>query len=293
MANRERAGWSSPIRRAPAPDPPVLVPRRSRPHERLAMAPYSASSQPSPIMLGLLVWALGIPGVLAVTVRFLPPLLAGSPRPLPLPIPLVLLASLVQGAALAGLAAWAGAALGPRVGVGAPLLQALLAHAPVGRLLGRALTVGAIGAVLGAALLIAAQRGMPAPLASIPTQLTPPPVVRVLYGGITEEVLMRWGVMTLLLWLFWRVGAAPGTPGAGSAWGAIVVSALIFGAAHLPAIAALAGRLTPTVAGYVVATNAAFGVLAGYLYWRTGLESAILAHVGAHLLSLGVEALRS
>jgi membrane protease YdiL (CAAX protease family) len=257
------------------------------------MTPNFSSPEPSPITLGLLVWALGIPGVLAVIGRFLPALLSSSSRPLPLPLPVVLLASLVQGAAFTGLAAWAGAVLGPRVGLGAPVLQALLARAPVGRLLSRSLAVGAIGAMVGGVFLVAALRGMPTALGSIPKQLTPPPVVRVLYGGITEEVLMRWGVMTLLLWLVWRLGAHEGAPHGGEVWSAIVVSALLFGAAHLPAIAALTGRLTPAVAGYVVATNAAFGVLAGYLYWRTGLESAIVAHAGAHILSLGIELLRS
>jgi hypothetical protein len=28
---------------------------------------------------------------------------------------------------------------------------------------------------------------------------------RLLFGGITEELLLRWGVMTLLVWLWWRL----------------------------------------------------------------------------------------
>lgn len=34
---------------------------------------------------------------------------------------------------------------------------------------------------------------------------------------------------------------------------------------------------------YVVLGNAAFGLVAGWLYWRYGLEAAVLAHAGAHV----------
>src|SRR5678809_1083871 len=32
-----------------------------------------------------------------------------------------------------------------------------------------------------------------------------PFLTRLLYGGITEELLLRWGVMTLLVWASWRI----------------------------------------------------------------------------------------
>jgi membrane protease YdiL (CAAX protease family) len=35
---------------------------------------------------------------------------------------------------------------------------------------------------------------------------------------------------------------------------------------------------------YVLAGNTVFGIVAGYLYWRWGLETAILAHAGAHVV---------
>jgi membrane protease YdiL (CAAX protease family) len=30
--------------------------------------------------------------------------------------------------------------------------------------------------------------------------------------------------------------------------------------------------------------NSIFGIVAGFLYWRRGLEAAILAHMSAHLV---------
>jgi hypothetical protein len=39
------------------------------------------------------------------------------------------------------------------------------------------------------------------------------------------------------------------------------------------------------VVAYVTIGNALFGVVAGYLFWRYGLEAAIAAHVSAHVLT--------
>jgi membrane protease YdiL (CAAX protease family) len=113
-----------------------------------------------------------------------------------------------------------------------------------------------------------------------------PIVARVLYGGITEELLLRWGLMTALAWLAWRfLQQRHGPLRAGFAWLAIAVSALVFAAGHLPAAAFLLGAMNVSVVAFVIGVNAAFGVLFGYLFWRHGLESAMIAHALAHAVS--------
>ena len=37
---------------------------------------------------------------------------------------------------------------------------------------------------------------------------------------------------------------------------------------------------------YVIVANSVFGLIAGYLYWKRGLESAMLAHMLAHVVML-------
>ena len=76
-----------------------------------------------------------------------------------------------------------------------------------------------------------------------------------------------------------------GVPRTVYVWLAIVASALLFGAGHLPAAAALVGRLSVDVVVFVVGVNTAFGVLFGYLFWRHGLETAMIAHGTAHTVS--------
>jgi membrane protease YdiL (CAAX protease family) len=72
---------------------------------------------------------------------------------------------------------------------------------------------------------------------------------------------------------------------AGFVWFAIAVSAFIFGAGHLPAAAALLGALDANVVAFVIGANTVFGLLFGYLFWRYGLESAMIAHALAHVVS--------
>jgi hypothetical protein len=107
--------------------------------------------------------------------------------------------------------------------------------------------------------------------------------VRVLYGGVTEEILLRWCVMTLLLFVASRRARRGGAPGGGAVAFAIGGSALLFGAGHLPTVVAYGAALDAGVVAYVVGANALFGSIAGFLFWRRGLEAAMLAHALAHV----------
>jgi hypothetical protein len=112
-----------------------------------------------------------------------------------------------------------------------------------------------------------------------------PNITRFLYGGITEEILLRWGLMTLLVWALWRLfQKAEGRPRPVFFVLAIVLSAVVFGIGHLPIAFMLAGGLTAPLVIYVVTSNSIFGIVAGFLYWRLGLEAAIIAHMAAHVV---------
>ena len=105
-----------------------------------------------------------------------------------------------------------------------------------------------------------------------------------LYGGITEELLMRWGLLTALVWFGWRVvQRSSGAPRPWIVWGAIVATALLFGAGHLPAAAAVMS-LTPVLVLRIVMLNALAGTVFGYLYWKYSLEAAMIAHATGHVI---------
>ena len=103
------------------------------------------------------------------------------------------------------------------------------------------------------------------------------------YGGITEEIMLRWGVMSLLVWLMLRAtGRRTDRSRSPRVLGAIVVAALVFGASHLGAVRALL-PLTPALVIRTILLNAIGGVVFGWWFWRRHLEAAMLAHAGAHV----------
>lgn len=245
----------------------------------------NASPKMPRLRLGLLLWIAGMLGVVVVTVTMLPQLLGEVALPAPLWV--ISLASLLQSSVLLALAVWAGVALAPKVGFRAPAFEAAVTAGSIASALRPQLLPGLVAGVLGGmALFAVGGYASPAALAEVQQRFALPILARVLYGGITEEVLLRWGLMTVLVWLAWRfLQGRTGTPRAAYVWLAIVVSALLFGAGHLPAAAMLVGELTAELVLFVVGLNAAFGVLFGYLFWRYGLEAAILAHATAHVVS--------
>jgi len=236
------------------------------------------------LRLSLLLWLTGMLGVVVITVTALPQLLREVTLPAPLWV--LSLASLAQSAVLVGLAVWAGVALAPEVGLRAPAFEAAASSRPLAPALGPQVLPGLVAGVLGGILLFAVNHYAPAILAQIQARFILPLPARILYGGITEELLLRWGLMTTLLWLAWRLlQRRRDVPRLVHIWLAIILSAMVFGAGHLPAAAALVGQLSGDIVVFVVGVNTAFGVLFGYLFWRYGLEAAMIAHGTAHVVN--------
>jgi len=245
----------------------------------------AAVTMPIPkLRLGILLWSAGTLGAVTVTIGLLSQLSANMP--LPGPLWLIMTASFAQGALLVALAVWGGVVLASPVGLHAPAFEAAALRQPIMSAFKPQILPGVIAGVPGGLLLFASLRLSPAPIAALQGQFTPPLYARVLYGGITEEVLLRWGLMTVFTWLMWRfVQRKSGAVNAGLVWVAIAASAILFAAGHLPLAHFLIGSLNGLVVLFVIGLNAAFGLLFGWLYWRRGLESAMVAHAVTHLVN--------
>jgi hypothetical protein len=192
-------------------------------------------------------------------------------------------AAAIQSTVLLGVAVWGGTAAASRVQLHSPLLEALLHRDPIPSNLSTLVAAGAIGGLVGAALLLSLPSFTPQPLLAAQERTAFPLIVRLLYGGVTEEILIRWGLMSGTLWALWRVlQRGEGRPWTGLVSASVLISSVIFGVGHLPAAAALAGVLDAEIVIYIVTANALFGLVAGYLFWKHGLESAIVAHALAH-----------
>lgn len=252
-----------------------------------------------------ILWAAGFAGILSFLALDLSAIIAVIPQPpgagpteLPFSPTVLKIVSLIQPTLIVTVAILAGVLLAGRVGLRSPAAEALARREKFLSALRPQIVPGIVaGVVAGLAIVGLWAAAKPFLSAEFITRAEAfnhvlPPITRFLYGGFTEEILLRWGVMTTLVWLPWRfVKKARGTPKRIYFVTAIFLSALLFGALHLPVAYLLAGGLTVPVAVYVIAANSIFGIAAGFLYWRRGLESAIIAHIFAHVVIIAAIAL--
>ena len=97
-------------------------------------------------------------------------------------------------------------------------------------------------------------------------------------AGVVEEIGFRFFLMSGLVWIgsFFKRDRE-GRPLKGMYWGAIIVSGLIFGWAHVDAKLGLPGG-TLGIYSLIFVANSALGIAFGWLMWKLGLEWAIIAH---------------
>ena len=229
---------------------------------------------------------VALPGVVATALVAIPLLVDVST--IPGELETLQLASALQGVFLVLVAAFLGAAAAPRVGVSAPAISAIASGSGARALEALRLQVlpGLAGGCIGAVLILGFHALAPESLRAVQPEAPLPLAVRVLYGGITEEVIIRWGLMTVIAWAGWRIlQRHRPRPTPTVMWAAILASALVFGLSHLPAVMQSLPALPAAVLAYVTVGNSLFGVLAGYLFWRHGLEAAVAAHALAHVFA--------
>ena len=248
--------------------------------------------------LFLVLWVLGVAGVLSFLLVDLEALVAMVPvpedqkaeRP---PWFVIKLASVLQPAILVTLAVAVGVWLAPKVGLRAPASEAFAERRAIFPDLRPQILPGIVSGILAGIAIVACWllfRPYLEPefvARSEGFNKLIPAAVRFLYGGLTEEVLLRWGMMTFLAWLGWRlVSRGSERPPAAVFVAAIMISAFLFGVLHLPIASLLSGGLTIPLTLFVVTANSIFGIVAGFLYWKRGLESAMIAHIFAHVVLL-------
>lgn len=250
--------------------------------------------------LFVILWLAGMAGVVSFLLVDLSALIASLPVPegkeIPVVTPALKLLSLVQPAVLLSLAVLIGVTLAPKVGLQSPAAAAAAGGGELSSALKPQIVPGLVGGLAGGLAIVLTQLFakpfLPAEVIARSAELGKlvPFVTRILYGGITEELMLRWGLMTLLVWAAWRVfQKGKDKPPAGCFAGAIVTSAVIFGIGHLPLAFLVFPQATVAMTAYIIVANSLFGLVAGYLYWKKGLESAIIAHMLAHVVMLAAQ----
>jgi hypothetical protein len=247
----------------------------------------------------LALFGLGLLGVLALIPMIMSQLAALSPELLELPIPVLAALALLNPLILLAFAVALGTLLAQRVGLRSLVAEKVRTGTPIWPQLRPAIPM-AFGLGLGFMLVTAVLDRLINPFANaemigeLPTAGNPfmQLVLGLLYGGITEELLLRWGLMSLFVWLGWRVfQRGAGAPHPAIVWTAIILAAILFGVGHLPAMASIV-VLTPLIIVRTILLNALGGIVFGWLFWRDNLETAMVCHaafhVGLFFINLGV-----
>ena len=252
--------------------------------KRSSMQPITSRQA---LRLGFWLWLMGMPGVISL-VWLLPPTWLGA---LALESSDSLARVVVAGAMglLLALAVWLGVMLGTKVGLGTPLLTAAMQGRTPWRGIRFLSLPGVAGGVLGAAWLVTLAVLWPESLALIDPIYNLPWLPKILYGGITGELLMRFGTLSLVMWLLWKAfGDGKNLPGWKLGWLAVILSAMLDGAIPVYFAGTFSQSMTLATLLPLAVCEVVYGLLAGVLFWRYGLESAMLAHVLTYVLSHGL-----
>jgi len=201
---------------------------------------------------------------------------------------LVVLSALLNSLIIFSVAAFFGLFFSKRIGMGMPILEGILQKENKTKefksLLLLSIGLGVFAGILIAALSIPFNRLIP----EFQNMEVSAPVwkgfLASFYGGIAEEILLRLFVVSLLVWITFKIKKSKdGNPAIFSIWLSIILAAVLFGIGHLPATAQIVD-LTGIVITRAIVLNGIGGIIFGWLYWKKGLESAMIAHFSADII---------
>jgi membrane protease YdiL (CAAX protease family) len=188
---------------------------------------------------------------IVTTLMVLPYTLAISPALAKIFIPFVLFAQLIQSFILFSIAIFIGLFLAKRVGFNLPVLEVWLEGKEIGSYLKSILGIS-IGLGILTSILIIILSFIFTPVSSVfqNASISVPSwkaFLACFYGGIGEEILLRLFLMTLIVWIFFKIKkTADGKPTVIGIWLAIIISSVIFGLGHIP-ITGFITSITPIV----------------------------------------------
>lgn len=243
------------------------------------------------LRLGLTLFGLGFLGVLTMLTVTIP--LDNLPKELTSTFSsqIIQVLVLINPTILLGIAVLIGTTLYDKVRLTVPTISSILkieqSQTTFFEQIKYGVFLGLLTGILTTIVGLAFKSSIPQAFTDLSNKIQVTTLARFAYGGMTEEILMRFGLMTLMVWLVFKVTKKRTNA---TYWTGIILAAVLFGIGHFPVVFSVIGHPTVALLTYVLLGNAIAGIFFGWLYWKKGLEAALVAHVFAHVAMLLGEA---
>lgn len=218
-------------------------------------------------------------------------LLKESPRkkPIKMPIEALLALSVLQNAILFSVLIGIGLTAAHQVGLGAPLIEAIIAGKGFTQAVSALLLPFVLGIFGGATLLLIDLRFLPhfpeKLITTVKNTTQWENFTSSFYGGINEELAMRLFGFSVIAWLLSRIWhTSSGMPTTAVFMFANIIMAVVFALGHLPALKNLLGSITQIILLRTLILNIAIGLICGWVFWNYGIEAAIFTHFTADIV---------
>ncbi len=207
-------------------------------------------------------------------------------------LPNLLAAQFAQATVLFLISIFTGLYLGKKIGFGTPVLDFLIANKKLPSSFIPTMKLAVIIGVLTGFVVFILEMFVfsmyTEPL--IRFFVTPPLWERLLYSfyvGIVEELVLRFFLVTLLVWISWKIKrTSGGKPTKTGVWMAIIMVSFIYGLGYL--LSSDGGSADQLNVLRVILLNGITGIMFGWLYWKKGLEASIVANLAASVMILVV-----
>jgi len=225
---------------------------------------------------------------IVVSLLVMPFTFALSPALMEVFTPKIIMLQVIQNVILFSLAIFFGLLLSKPLGFKLPLLEAIVKRenqtAYLKSILFPSIGLGVLGGVL-VILLSLPFRSLSLELLQVEISVAAwKGFLAAFYGGFAEEIIFRFFLVSLFVWITWKIKKTKeGLPTNCGIWLSIIIASIIFGLGHLGITGELTA-ITITVIARAVLLNGVVSIIFGWLYWKKGLESAMIAHFSVDIV---------
>ncbi|MED4227869.1 CPBP family intramembrane glutamic endopeptidase [Neobacillus cucumis] len=231
-------------------------------------------------------------GMLAA-IPYLTAVFGGTPATAKIPLPALITVTIIQQLIMAFILGWLGLIMGEKLGLDAPIFRRWVTGTGKARFQKKDVWQALISGVVGILVVIILEKFVFQPLLpEIASNAQPVShlagILTFLQGGVFEEVLVRLFFMTLIVWILYTLFGKTSGRKVWMYWTGIIAAAILFGVSHLPAAQQIFGTITPILFIRTIVSNGLLGIVFGYLYWKKGLEYAMIAHAIGDIILHGI-----